>query len=264
LIDEKPISLPGLETTWLGREAYYLDSVGSTMTWLKEREAGLSHGAACIAAAQTAGRGRLGREWVDIPSLGLPLSFLLKGWEASKMTALPLVTGLAVSRAVERVCGAAPGIQWSNDLVMGGKKLCGILYDGRSGPGGDILVSGIGVNCAHSREQLDALGLVYATSLFLETGKKVGILTLAAHILNEMEPVLEEFRQKGFAAFRADYSARCVTLGREVLVTAADGGEEKGVALEVSEAGNLVCSIGGRVREIRAGEVSVRGLYGYV
>lgn len=252
--------MDGLATKWLGREFEYLGEVTSTDDYLKEHAGELENGAAVVAERQTRGKGRTGREWQG--GDGLAMSFLLHNPRIADLTCLPLVAGMAVIRALERAAGSGFGLKWSNDVLFGDKKICGILCESRISSHSAFAVAGIGVNLSQTREEFDALGLVYATSLELATGARIEKTRFAAMILNEFEPLYEKFAQSGFSAIRENYKSYCVTLGKRVRVI-TKAGEREGEALDIAEDGSLVCEIGGKLVHVRAGEASVRGLYGY-
>lgn len=254
--------LPGLGTRWLGRRWEHLEQVDSTNDECKRRSGELPQGAAVTASLQTAGKGRLGKQWNVQAGSGLALSFLLRGGRVEEMGQIPLLAGLAVCRALEDHCGVSCGLKWSNDVLCSGKKLCGILCESRLDGLENTVVVGIGVNLLQTAEQLESLGLVYATSLLLATGKRWEAPPLAAAILNTFEPLWEQFRAEGFEPIRLAYRERCVTLGKEVRVLYR-GEEKQGVALEIGPDGSLLCRIDGAIRPVLAGEASVRGLYGY-
>lgn len=258
-----PVALPGLSTQWLGQSTMHFDVIGSTNDFLKSNALTLPHGQAATASLQTAGKGRLGRAWSAAGGASLALSFLLHNWEPQRQQALPLLVGLGVSKALESLTGSVPMVKWSNDILMGTGKLCGILCESRILNSGACCVAGIGVNLTQSREDFQALDLVYATSLLLETGKIFDFYTVAAKILTELEPLLDIFSQKGFSPFREEYTDRCATVGKDVLLHSSDGSVQQAKALDISENGSLICSVDGRLEHIQAGEVSVRGLYGY-
>ena len=261
--------MPGLTTAWLGRHALHFEEIDSTNTWLKERlTSDLPQGTAVLASLQTAGKGRLGRQWSERRNTGLALSFLLRDFAPEAMPALPLAIGLGVCLALADLGPEVQAaIKWSNDVLLaegeGWKKICGILCETRSGTG--TVVAGMGVNLTQTRQQLEADGLVYATSVQLVTGQIWQPTVLAAHIANRLEPILEQLRAGGFAAIQEEYSRRCLTIGRQVRILERDGSARVGEALGVSPRGDLVCRMeNGGEESIGAGEVSVRGLYGYV
>ncbi len=242
---------------WLGKSLIMLDEVDSTNDYLKREAAGLPHGAAVIAERQSAGKGRSGRGW---HSGGLMMSFLMHGVAPEKLSALPLAVGLAVAGALEKLSGT-PGfcLKWSNDVLFGTQKLVGILCEGTISADRAYAVAGVGVNVEQTREELDCLGLVYASSLKTATDKSYGILPVARAIFNEFEPIYEIYMREGFSALRERYKRRCITLGREIRVITGET-ERRGVAADIAGDGGLILEDGGI---IRAGEASVRGLYGY-
>lgn len=254
--------LSQLGTHSLGRALIRLEEVDSTNDYLKEHAAELPHGAVCMARSQTDGRGRLGKRWEDRPGLTLPFSVLLRDLPRNLLPVLPLVTGLAVCRGLEKLCGGDFRLKWSNDVLLESKKVCGILCENRSSRFLDSTVVGIGVNVAHTAADFAELNLVYATSLHLVTGKLHESAAVCASILNQMEPLLEICVQTGFASIRDAYKERCVNIGREVLVTGG-GARRRGMCLDVGEDGSLICQTGEEVYPVFSGEASVRGIMGY-
>ncbi len=245
------------------------DSVDSTNNYLK-REAvhGAPDGTVAIADEQTGGRGRRGRSFQSPSGKGIYLSVLMRP-QISPNALLPL-TGLgavAVCNAVERVCAVRPQIKWTNDLVLGGRKLCGILtelsLEGESGAL-QYAVMGIGVNVLHERTDFDGDVAGIATSLALETGKNVSRAALAAAMIEELDALYAALCGGQTQPYLARYRRDCLTIGREVQLLWQDA-REKVVALDVDdELGLIVRRADGTVETVRTGEVSVRGLYGYV
>lgn len=254
--------LEALRTIWLGRRFLYLEEVDSTNDYLKRVGAGLPHGTVVIAGRQSAGKGRMGRSWSDGGGGCLSMSFLLQDLPTGRMPLLPLVCGLGVKRGVEKVSGLAASIKWSNDVLLGGGKICGILCESRLGKE-NFAIAGMGINLNQTREDFKTATLDYAESLFLATQKKYDKLKVASAILNEMEPVYEKFLQQGFESLLEEYKSSCVTLGKHVRVI-IDGKSREGEALDILADGSLLCLIDGEKLPIRAGEASVRGLYGYI
>lgn len=254
--------LPGLKTVRLGRRLLYFDELASTNAYLKENAAVLPHGAAVIAQSQIKGRGRPGKSWSDPAGAGLALSLLLHGQNTSDISRLPLLAGLGVVFSLEAITGESFSLKWSNDVLYCGKKLCGILCESKIAAQGTSAVVGIGVNLAQTQPDFDHLGLVYATSLQLATGKIVPNLPLAGEICNQFEQILEDFEENGFNRLKETYKSRCITLGKQVRVITGKT-EQTGLACDIADDGALICEIGGKLVPIYAGETSVRGLYGY-
>ena len=256
-----------IDTKTVGRRILCFDALDSTNTYAKKAaQEGAADGLVVIAAEQTGGRGRLGRAFHS-PKKGLYLTALLRpdlpGAAVMPVTALAAV---AATAAVERTCGLRPGIKWTNDLVLGGRKLAGILTElGLEGESGRVqyIAVGVGVNVNEDAADFPPELAPIATSLALETGAPVSRLALAAALIEELD--------KAYAAlggdlgvYRRAYRENCVTLGREVRILGG-GAERRGLAEDVDEDFGLIVRRTDGAREtVRSGEVSVRGLYGYV
>ena len=255
-------TLPGLATKELGRTFIHLDQVDSTNDYLKENAHRLPNLAVVIADRQTSGKGRSGRNWSSQPGDGLYMSLLLKDTPDGDLSRMPLLAALAVRSGLENLCGQPFAIKWSNDLLHEGKKLCGILCENRPERGQNTAVIGIGVNLRQSRQTLDDLGLVYATSLLLATNKLFSPKEAACAICNALESVFLRNSQAGLPGLLDEYRNHCVTLGKQVKVIR--GSEQvPGKAVDIAADGSLLCEIDGKVVPILAGEVSIRGMDGY-
>ena len=215
---------------------------------------------AVTARVQTAGKGRLGRSFQS-PEGGLYLSALWRSCGSGELLRVTPMAAVAVCRAVERLCGAQCGIKWCNDVVLAGRKLCGILTESQLRPdgGAEWLVVGIGVNVAQTSFPADIADT--ATSLAL-CGYEVDRDALALAILAELDGLREALPHPD--AWRAEYRARCVNMGKTVRVLR--GGEARQArALDIDgEFGLTVAYEDGGRETVRSGEVSVRGLYGYI
>ena len=256
--------LDGLTTRSLGRHFIWLDEVDSTNNYCKNNVSVLPHGTVVAAGHQTAGRGTRSRTWDSTPGDGLAHSFLLGGMTPVDISILPLLAGLAVVTAAKEEYSVDAAIKWSNDIVVGGKKLCGILCESRIGGGESAAVVGIGVNISQSETDFLDIGLVYATSLLEVTGIIYEPLQVAVDILNRFEPLLDRYLSEGFSGVLRDrYKQHCITLGREVRIISKNG-EVTGEAIDIAHDGSLIVLLGGVREVVRAGDVSVRGVYGYV
>ena len=214
-------------------EVRWLPEVDSTNRYLMdEARAGVPAGLVVVADHQTAGRGRLGRTWVSPPGASLLVSVLLAPTvPVDRRHLLVMTAGLAMAEAVEAETGVVAGLKWPNDLLVGDRKLSGILAEAA----GDVLVVGIGVNIEwHSvPDELAAI----ATACNLEGGRPTS-----------REAVLTTFlagysaRLNDLDAARRDYEARLVTLGRRVRVQQS-AGEVVGLARGVDASGHLVLEL---------------------
>ena len=241
-------------TLWTSVEA--VASTGSTNADLLRR--GGPEGQVLVAEEQTAGRGRMGRSWVSQPGASLTFSVLLRpasvpparrGW-------LPLLTGVSVAVAVREVAAVAATLKWPNDVLVGSRKLAGILAE----QSGDVVVIGVGLNVS---TQADALpvssGGLRATSLLAE-GASVSREAVLDGILRELEPRYLAFRDdpsSGGAGLLTEYRALCATLGREVRAELPGGRVLSGVARDIDAGGRLLIAAadGAPPTPISAGDV---------
>lgn len=247
---------------------HFLDETDSTNTVCKRLAAeGAPDGTVVISDCQTAGRGRRGRQFLSPPGQGVYLSVLWRpacGPEA--LLPLTALSAVATGRAIERLGGQRPGIKWPNDLVLTGRKIVGILtelsVEGESGQV-EYVVVGIGINCRQQPEDFPPELRDIAGSLDMALPVRVGRAALSAALMEELDTLRREVL---FAPERwlADYRSACLTVGRRVQLLRGDTRVEA-EALAVDEHFGLVVRLdGGEQETLRAGEVSVRGLYGYV
>ncbi len=239
-----------------GAELIRLPVTDSTNTWLKEHRGELPHGAAVTARRQTSGRGRLGHEWLDAEGM-LPLSVLLKSPPFPQYVTLGV--SLAVCDAVEPLIGERLGIKWPNDIILRGHKLCGILCESAADGEGIDIICGVGVNISQSADFFCAAGIPHGGSLLSVLGASADRDALAVSIT---ENILR-YSLLDFAEYRAEYVSRSVTVGQEVRII-SPAGERSAFAEGIAESGHLICRIGEERFEVNSGEVSVRGLLGYV
>ena len=205
------------------RRVYRYETVGSTNTELMAlARQGAAEGTVVLARQQTAGRGRRGRSFQSPAGLGLYGSVLLRS-SPEDAPRIPALAATAVRRAIRRSCGLSCGIKWPNDLVLSGRKVCGILAEALPGPEGSLwVVVGIGINVCQRRE------------LPQETAER-----------------------------RQEYSAACLNLGRRVRVLRPDGERSALAVSLTPDYGLAVRYDDGTEEVLRSGEVSVRSLYGY-
>ena len=238
-----------------------LDVVDSTNNLLKTRAASGAP-AGCVAAAdcQTGGRGRLGRRFDSAPGSGIYLSVLLRpACPPQALMTLTAQAAVAVRRAIRTVTGAEAGIKWVNDLVLGDRKICGILtemsLEAESGLVSYAVV-GVGVNCNRPADSFPPELREIAGSILSQTGKRVDRNALAAEMIRALSalPGLD---------WREAYRAACVNLGRPVQILAPGQAPRAGTALDVGPNAELLVQTETGLEAVQSGEVSVRGLYGY-
>jgi BirA family biotin operon repressor/biotin-[acetyl-CoA-carboxylase] ligase len=212
---------------------------------------GEQEGLVLVAEHQTAGRGRLGREWVAPARTSLTVSFLLVPGDVSaeRWPWLPLLTGVATASAVRRVTGLEVDLKWPNDVLVGGLKLGGILLERVDHGGAAAAVVGVGINCTQTAEELP---VPEATSLAIASGAPVDRSALLVALVEELGARYDEWRQG--ADLRAAYLEQCVTPGQDVRV-AVPGGEVVGTAVDVDEGGRLVVRTQAGDERLGAGDV---------
>ncbi len=250
---------------WEKPELHCFDSIGSTNTYAKELAAqGAPHGTVIVADHQTGGRGRMGRSFHSPEGQGIYLSVLLR--PACKPEALMHLTcaaAVAMCSAVEAACGITPGIKWTNDLVVGRRKLGGILtelsVDTKTGLVSYAVV-GVGINCSQSAGDFPPEIARIATSLRQETGRDVDRNALAAAMVRALLTMALFSKE----AMLDSYRKNCITLGQPVSIVRGDE-LRYGTALDIDSDGGLVVRLSdGAVHTVSSGEVSVRGMYGYI
>lgn len=255
--------LCGLTAKILGNRIIALLTVDSTNNYLKDNGEQLPNGTLCYTGWQQAGRGRLGRSWCAEEGQALAMSLLFK--PSDGLEQLSLVCGLAVSRALSRLCGQMFQIKWPNDIVCGGRKVCGILCENRWTGNNGFVVAGIGVNLRQTAAAFEKAGLPYAVSLEMVSGQAFTVEKTAAAIVNELEPLWLRLKQEGFSSLRGEYEQGCITVGRPVRVLSLGGSILlEGIAVGIAEEGYLLVDSGSKIVPVSAGEVSVRGLDGYL
>ncbi|MCW2745370.1 MAG: ligase [Mycobacterium sp.] len=226
------VTAPG--SRW--REVVVLDRTSSTNTVAAERSrAGAPEGLVVLAEEQTAGRGRLDRRWTSPPGSGVTLSVLLRpapellarrgGW-------LPLLAGLAVAAAARR-CGVDAALKWPNDVLVGDRKLAGVLAEVVDG----AVVVGIGLNVTTTPEELPADRP--ATSLLLAGASTTDRLTVTTVLLGELADAYGQWERRP-DELAERYQAGCTTLGRPVSISLPGGTTVTGTAERIDEAGRLV------------------------
>ncbi len=251
-----------LNTKFIGRNLKVLDTVDSTNDYLKKlAEDGAEAGIVVLAREQTAGKGRLGREWVSTKDNGIALSLLLRPELApGEISSITPLSGLAMCRAINDFCMLDSRIKWPNDIIVGKKKLVGILTEmAAEADRVKYTVTGIGINVKQSVFPDDISHK--ATSIMLETGRHIDQNKFVAIILNylEQELVLNHYSLGGQAA--ADYQKLCATIGRQV--TFSRGKRNiSGMAVSVNNSGELdVMLSNGTIATVNSGDVTVQGIY---
>ena len=255
-----------LETEWAGGRIVYFDATDSTNVQAKRlAEAHVPHGTLVVSDRQDGGKGRRGRSWASPSGVGIWMSLILRPKiDPSLASMLTLVAALAVRKGILEETGLSPLIKWPNDLVLNGKKICGILTE-MSTELMEIqyVITGIGINV--NQKEFPPEIRDTATSLSLEAGRSFRRSSLIAAILKAFEKDYTAFLKTGdLSLLLEEYNACLVNRGKEVCILDPSG-EYRAVAEGIDESGSLLVTLpDGTRREIISGEVSVRGIYGYV
>ena len=254
-----------LHTGWAGKNLIFHPVTGSTNIDAKAAaEEGAPEGTLVVTERQDAGRGRRGRGWFSPEGCNLYFTILLRpGCAPDQACTLTLVMALAVAQAV-RELGLDAGIKWPNDVVIAGKKVCGILTEMSAEP--DFIhyvVIGTGVNVNQEAFPEEIAGT--ATSLRIEKGERIARAGLLASVMTHFESAYEAFCATwDLSGLAADYESLLLNKDRPVRVLDPKGNFE-GTARGINEKGELLVERqDGRLEYVYAGEFSVRGVYGYV
>ncbi|MBQ3464119.1 MAG: biotin--[Clostridia bacterium] len=246
-----------LNTEFIGRRLFIYDETDSTNE--RAKASGEIEGSVFIAEVQNHGKGSRGRGWVSPRGTGIWHSILLKpDIPPSEVSQITLVAGLAVCKAI----GMDAKIKWPNDIVIGTKKVCGILTEMSAET--DMVhyvVCGIGINV--NTENFDAEIKHRATSMYIESGEKQIRNDIIARELNYFEYYYKKFLEGGLGAILDEYKENCVTIGRDVTVIYKKE-NVTGKAVDIDENGALVVETADGTIRVTSGEVSVRGSYGSV
>ena len=255
-----------LDTKWLGKELLFFDSIDSTNDELKRRaEKGAPEGLVAVADIQTKGKGRRGRGWETPAGENIAMSYLLRpDFAPETAPMMTLVMAMAAAKGIREVSGLEAGIKWPNDIVINGKKLVGILTEMTSEPDyihEVVIGTGINVNNKSFPEEISKT----ATSMYLEGGRVYSRAKTVAYITGAFERYYETFCEtKDMSRLRDDYDRICVNNEAEVRILDPKG-EYEAKAHGINDRGELIVTRrDGSTEEIYAGEVSVRGIYGYV
>lgn len=233
-------------------------SLDSTNSELLRRQTPVDAATILLAEQQTGGRGRRGRTWASPVAANLYLSIARHfSGGLARLGGLSLVAGIAVAEALRAQGFADIALKWPNDLVVGGRKLGGLLVEGGGEHGGPVrAVIGVGINVrmpeAFARA-IDQPWIDLAAMAISPPSRNA----IAAQVLRQMLPALDQFDEEGLAPFLSRYASLDALAGREVLIHSALG-TEQGFAEGIAADGALQVRMAGQLRNVHAGEVSVR------
>lgn len=249
----------------IGKERRYYKEVDSTNTKAKEwaRE-GAKDGSLVLADRQTSGKGRNGRIWDSPPGVGIWMSTILRpSLNPQDVPQLSLIAGVAICKAIQQCTGLDAKIKWPNDVVVEGKKVCGILCEMQViQERVKYAIVGIGINV---NTEIFPQDLPHASSLYLLSGKKQDREEMITCLCQYFDSYYKSYEETACLTFlMEEYKSNCITLNNKVKIL--DNKESyEAYASDISQEGHLILRLpDGSKKEVFAGEVSVRGLYGYI
>jgi BirA family biotin operon repressor/biotin-[acetyl-CoA-carboxylase] ligase len=250
-----------LQTKKLGKKIIYLHEIGSTNDLAKElANYGAPEGTIVIAETQTTGRGRLNRKWFS-PRGGLYFSIILKPKLKAKETIkLVFVAGLAVAEVLHENYGLNVETKWPNDVLVNGRKVCGILSEmNTKGERVNYVVIGVGINAnVNVKKGFPEELKTVATSIENELGRKVRLEELLKLLLEKLDILYEQFLEEGFLQVLKRWKEYASFLGKEVEVM-DEVKRLHGLALDVDDEGALVIKLeDGTVKRVFVGDVSLK------
>ena len=244
-----------LATDFIGQNLLYFASVTSTNDIARQQAMGKSpEGTAVIAERQTSGRGRLKREWVS-PEGNIAVTVVLYP-DRKNLYFLTMLAALAVQRGIEKTTGVKCQLKWPNDVLVNGKKVCGILLESKASVESvDYALVGIGINVNMKIADHPEIAAI-ATSLALETGSEVSRTELLRNLFIEMEKLY--LRLRAGESILAEWRDQLVTLGKKVFVRSGDEAFE-GTAESVADDGSLLLRCAdGKLLKFNAGDVTLK------
>lgn len=251
----------GLSTRFLGRNILYCDSVPSTNNLAKELAAqGAADGTIVVAEEQTSGKGRLGRQWSSAKYKGLFFTVILyPPLIPSEANVLTLMTAVAMAEAIRNETGVAAGIKWPNDLLVNGKKICGILVElSAEMERINYIVVGVGVNVNQEESDFPEEVRLNATSLKAHTGAGISRVKLLQSFLKEFEKWYDISLAQGFAPALSRWKEMSVSLNCPVRISNPKSSWD-GWAEDIDNDGALLVRLpGGELKRAISGEVSLR------
>lgn len=262
-----------LNTGYIGKKVFYFKEISSTNIEAKRLAAeDCEDGTVVVAERQTQGRGRLGRAWDSMNEKGAWMSIVLRPKMLPQdVQIITLAASVAVVKAIKRITGINTGIKWPNDIILNGKKVCGILTEMSSEIDCiNYIVIGIGLNVNQSEGDFDNEIRDKATSLKIynkeisNLAKDFSRSNLIKGILEEFEQIYEMTKKGDTKSIITEWKKHSITINSYVRITSFDGYVE-GKALDINQEGKLIIQCkDGKTREISSGEISIRGIMGYV
>ena len=242
----------------------YFNQIDSTNTYAKKAADSITSDFLVVANTQTLGKGRLGRSWTSPGTTSISMSLCIRpDLPLEKTSMITLVMAASLCDAIEELYSTKPLIKWPNDIVINSKKICGILTEMSSDMDGiKYIISGVGINVNNDEFPADIANT--ASSLLIETGIVMDRARLIASVIYHFYENFDIFLQtEDMTSIKAKYESHLANIGSEVRILDPKG-EYNATALGIDETGALLVNADGKIKRIISGEVSVRGIYGYI
>jgi BirA family biotin operon repressor/biotin-[acetyl-CoA-carboxylase] ligase len=244
----------------IGRDIRVFEETTSTNDVIEKlARDNVAEGAVVFAESQTKGRGRLGRKWVSPLKKGLWLSVLLRpAMRPAQVTRLTVASATALARALRKHTGIRPQIKWPNDILIGGKKLAGILTELNAEVDKvRYVILGMGINVNHALTDFPPELRKLATSVRIEKGETQDRARLAVQILQELEVDYRRIQEGKFEAVADEWEEQCATLGQPVVIHVGDR-TVRGTAESLDQDGALLLRTQhGHLERIIGGDVTL-------
>jgi BirA family transcriptional regulator, biotin operon repressor / biotin---[acetyl-CoA-carboxylase] ligase len=245
---------------FFGHQLYFFPQTGSTNDEAFSLGiAGVPEGTVVIADSQTKGKGRMQRHWHSPKDSSIYTSVILRPpVQLSKASQIPIAIGVAVAEVLEKYCQGKVRLKWPNDVLIDGKKVCGILAQMKTSAGAvDFVVLGIGINVNLSREQFPQDIQEIATSLAIETGREISRLELIISLYENLEKCYKKLLQKGFGPIKEKWLELAPMMGKTVQIIFKDEAIE-GKAIGFDDDGSLILlTDGAKEIKVSAGDATI-------
>jgi BirA family transcriptional regulator, biotin operon repressor / biotin---[acetyl-CoA-carboxylase] ligase len=251
----------GLKTTVFGQHIHYYSTIDSTQNKCQElAKAGAPEGTLVIADEQVGGKGRLGRVWHAPAGKNISMSLLIRPQlELDQCPQITLLAAVAIVETIKELYKISPAIKWPNDVLIEGKKICGILTElNAEADHINWLIIGMGINVNTEQHEFPLGVSEIATSIAIEKGEKVRRVPFIQGVLQKLEELCDLYVTEGFAPVRRRWEANAVTIGKRVIIRTLQG-QLEGLAEGIDDTGVLlVRKNDGTVQKVYSADVEIQ------
>ncbi len=245
---------------FIGHQLHYYEEIGSTNDeGFRLGIQGASEGTVLIAESQNAGKGRMQRVWHSPAGANIYTSIILRPkFETVRAPQISIAAGVAVAETLNHYCQGKVQLKWPNDVLIGGKKVCGILAQMKMSAGAiDFVVLGIGINVNLSSEQFPSDIQAIATSLAIETGREISRLELIIRLYENLTKWYKQLLQNGFSPIKEKWLSRSSMIGKPVSVLFREEAVS-GTAIGLDDDGALILlAAGNKEMKVSAGDATI-------